>query len=186
MKHLATVFADIYRKKHWLSEDTIDCMEYTLKSFLNEISKFLLYGLIFAGFHLLPDYIISYLVFVTLRLFTGGIHCKTYWKCFLLSFVFILICVLLPHFLVIRLWILIVIAGFSLILPILFAPVTPSFRMIKKKEDRVKLRVLAVLVTLFWIVTAVLVMPHLIWAEIILYSIILVNVQLIFVRKKEL
>ena len=133
MKHLATYVADCYQKKELLPSTTIECMEYTLKALLNEISKCVLYGAIFSFFHMLPDFLLAYAVFVTLRLFAGGIHCKTYWGCLIVSFIMITTCLLLPRAFPDSRVIMTGLSMISAICPLLWAPVTPSFRMIKKK-----------------------------------------------------
>ncbi len=178
MKHLAKYVADCYREKNIMPSTTIDCMEYTMQALLNEISKCLLYGVLFAFFHLLPDYLFACSVFISLRWFAGGIHCKTYWGCFVVSLFMLGFCILMPRFFMGNLDVMIAVSTVSIICPLILSPVTPSFRIIKKKQDRIKLRVLAVILSLFWIAVAALFIKELTNALIILYTVAMVNYQL--------
>lgn len=153
MVHLATIIANYYRKHELLPDDTISCLEYTLKALLNELSKVLIYCCFFAFFKLLDAFLLSYLAFVSIRLFAGGVHCKTYWGCFFLSFLFMGGCVVSPLIFQIDHMVLCLTAIVSCVFPLLLSPMTPTFRVIKDGKKRVLLKVLAVVVSVAWIVT---------------------------------
>lgn len=154
MTHPATGIADYYRKRNLLPSDTIDCLEYVLKSFFNEWSKVAIYCVIALLFGKLAVFLLCYITFVTIRLFAGGIHCKTYWGCFVLSFLFLGGCVIGSAFFSNNLSALYIITLISCIIPLLFSPVTPSFRVIKEKRHQLFLKVFATVVGMGWICIA--------------------------------
>ena len=65
-----------------LGENEVILMDYAIKSIWNDISKlciFMILAYITETFHLFLSVCIPY---ITVRIFTGGIHMKTYWGCF--------------------------------------------------------------------------------------------------------
>lgn len=57
---------------------------YLVLSFLSETSKLLILALLFH--RKIGIFLFSVLVLYLLRSTTGGMHCKRYWSCFLVSF----------------------------------------------------------------------------------------------------
>jgi len=65
-----------------MGEKEVILMDYAIKSIWNDISKlciFMILAYITETFHLFLSVCIPY---ITVRIFTGGIHMKTYWGCF--------------------------------------------------------------------------------------------------------
>lgn len=179
MKNPASFVADYYRKKELLSPQIIDCMEYTLKTFVNELSKFILYCFIFSFLQSLVNFLLGYIVFVTVRAFAGGIHCKTYWGCFFLSLLFIGGGIYWPQLIGGNKDVLSIIALVSCIFPLLLSPVTPSFRIIKAEKNKIVLKLLAVIVSMGWIVIAYFAIDAYDAAGCILCMVSLANYQLV-------
>lgn len=63
--------------------------EYYWKCFISEFSKVLIFLTIFALLDLLPEYLIALLSLIPLRNHGGGLHCKHYLSCLLVSFSFL-------------------------------------------------------------------------------------------------
>ena len=61
MKVVIRKFTDYYRKNELLDNDTIEKMEYTIESFFNEFSKFLIFSLIFILLNKLNYFIFLYI-----------------------------------------------------------------------------------------------------------------------------
>ena len=179
MKHPATCIANYYRKNSLLDLQTIECMEYTVKAILNELSKVLIYSIIFGALQMLSLFFACYITFVSIRLFAGGIHCKSYWGCFLLSFLLIGGCIYWSQFAHTSLKILLILSLTSCMFPLLLSPVTPSFRIIKKAQQRKFLRILALATSLLWMLIAKVVTKDYHTAACILCTIIVANYQLI-------
>lgn len=150
MRGPATCIADYYRKKELLDEETVQKMEYTLKAIYNELSKLLIFILLFSLVGKSINFLSCYIAFVSLRLFAGGIHCKTYWGCFSFSLISFLFFIYIPVCMNINIHVLRMISYILCVLPALFSPVLPSFRRIKKERTKLLLKITAVLVTLIW------------------------------------
>ena len=178
MKTPPVIIADYYRKHALLPDETIECMEYTLKSIYNELSKFVIYLAFFTLIHLTEVYLITYCTFVSLRTFAGGVHCKTYWQCFTLSFILISGTIILACSCrtTLVLWIL---SLSSTVFPAVLAPVTPSFRIIKTPQNMWVLKLIATGLTLVWIGIAYCFRNNTPVTNAILLSIIVTNYQLI-------
>lgn len=74
-----------FLKEHYQFTDLqIAQLQYTWKTFASEFSKLLIMGLLFR--HDLGKYIFSVIIMLLLRTSTGGLHCKKYITCFLVSF----------------------------------------------------------------------------------------------------
>jgi len=58
-----------------------------LKGTLSDLSKALMFFLIFYVLGLHKEFLWGMFFLVAFRVYSGGIHCKTYWGCLLLSFV---------------------------------------------------------------------------------------------------
>ena len=65
--------------------------KYLVLSFLSEASKLLILSFLFH--RKIGIFIFSVLVLFFLRSTTGGMHCKRYWSCFLVSFGYLLLCI---------------------------------------------------------------------------------------------
>lgn len=78
--------SEIIARKADLGENEVILMDYAIKSIWNDISKlciFMILAYITETFHLFLSVCIPY---ITVRIFTGGIHMKTYWGCFWFTF----------------------------------------------------------------------------------------------------
>lgn len=64
---------------------------YLVLSFLSETSKLLILTLLF--YQKIEIFLFSVLVLYLLRSATGGMHCKRYWSCFLVSFSYLFLCI---------------------------------------------------------------------------------------------
>lgn len=151
MQAIVNRIGGYYRSHHLMPEEKIQCMEYTIHSILNEISKFVIYGCLFFLLGRWKVYWIVYLCFVSIRLFAGGVHCKTYLQCLGVSFVFISAFVYLPRVFPWTIEALAEPAWLSLCMPLLFSPATPQFRQIKRRRTRWVLKLLAVVLGSGWI-----------------------------------
>lgn len=62
-------------------------LNYFGQCILSEGSKVLIFSLLFLKLELFPEFLAALLLLMVLRMNGGGIHCKHYWSCFLLSLV---------------------------------------------------------------------------------------------------
>lgn len=98
------------------------------KTFIAETSKLLVMFLYFHYFSLTKEYLLAIILFWILRFNGGGLHCKTYWGCFLLSFIYMVFSIqLLPKLLLPKIfYICMLIICVALLLKI--GPIASQFR----------------------------------------------------------
>ena len=70
-----------------LNEAQIRSRKFGLEVLLNELSKSLIYLFIFAIFSLAGYFLLSMLIYCTIRMVTGGYHARSYWECLVTSFI---------------------------------------------------------------------------------------------------
>lgn len=176
---IAKMIANYYRKTKLLSEHTIECMEYAMLALENEISKLLMFALVFMMLGLLKQFLLSYTVFVSVRIFAGGIHCKTYWRCAVVSMVMFIVCVFGANLCSDFGKLLFVISLLSIVCPLVLSPMTPSFRIIKTDNHKRLLKILAILLSLGWIILAGIIAKHKVLSHTIMTTVSVANYQLV-------
>ncbi len=87
----------IIQAKYDFTDYQMAQLRYFFLTITAEISKLLIMGIYFRNDF--PIYIGAIMLLHLLRSSSGGIHCKTYWGCFFLSFIFMFLAIdVLPHF----------------------------------------------------------------------------------------
>ncbi len=169
---------ETYRNKYSFSEEQIQRIQYTLKATWNELSKVLIYSVIFLLLGKTKEFFLVYFCLISLRLFEGGLHFKNYFSCLLSSFILICLCIWLP---VARLpWdSLFTAALLSLTCILFFAPTLPKVRKLRSKKQFWILKTLASISTLIWLLIAKT-NRDTAWSTSILYTVIFSNYQIIF------
>lgn len=75
---------ELLKEQYEFSDYQVAQLEYLGKTLLSEFSKFLIMGIFFR--RQLSVYLFAVVVMVLLRTATGGIHCRKYVSCFLVTF----------------------------------------------------------------------------------------------------
>ena len=75
---------EFLKKQYQFTDYQIAQLQYVWKTLASEISKLLIMGIIFSD--RLGIYAVAVTIMVLLRTATGGLHCKKYISCFLVSF----------------------------------------------------------------------------------------------------
>lgn len=180
MRKLIDCIANCYRKNYQFSEEKVQRIEYTLSAMWNEISKVLLYSMIFALLGKWKTFAVVYICLITIRLFAGGIHCGSYFCCLVFSFAFLSVCVYGPTIYDFDQPVLLFLSLFSILFTLAFAPMLPKVRSLKSRNQFWILKALATVSTFFWITVAFLFRKNKILSDNILWTVILANYQLIF------
>lgn len=68
---------------------------YYLKCILYDVSKLVLFLFIFSLLHLLPEFLLTFIVQFPLRTISGGLHFRHYWSCFAFSLVYLFLIIAL-------------------------------------------------------------------------------------------
>jgi|GEM_PF-1198182 len=122
-------------------------MEYGLTCFFDEVTKIIPYYIIFYLFSLQQYYVVVFVFFCPIRLFSGGFHAKTYWGCFFISFVTICVIILIGKYITMYIVTSILVLIISVLLIYIFSPVDNINKRIKSKERRKKLKYCSVVTT---------------------------------------
>ncbi len=62
---------------------------YYLKCILYDVSKLILFLFIFSMLHMLPEFLLTFIIQFPLRTISGGLHFRHYWSCFAFSLVYL-------------------------------------------------------------------------------------------------
>ncbi|MBU3182758.1 accessory gene regulator B family protein [Clostridium psychrophilum] len=122
-------------------------MEYGLVCLFDEITKIIPYYIIFYLFSLQKYYVVIFIFFCPIRLFSGGYHAKTYWGCFFISFITFCVIIIFGKYMTINIITSIPLLISSVLLIYFFSPVDNINKRIKSKERRKKLKYLSVVTT---------------------------------------
>ena len=122
-------------------------MEYGLVCLFDEVTKIIPYYIIFYLFSLQQYYIVVFVFFCPIRLFSGGFHAETYWGCFFISFVTFCVIIIIGKYMTINIITSILILIISVLLIYFFSPVDNINKRIKSKERRKKLKYFSVVTT---------------------------------------
>ncbi len=133
-----------------LNEAQIRSRRFGLEVLLNELSKSLIYLFVFAIFSLAGYYLVSMIVYCTIRMLTGGYHAGSYWGCLLISFIGFAVPVFCGQLIEMD-WI--VKSAFllaSLIITMVFAPVTHKNTPKRNLSNARKFKGLSIAVMALW------------------------------------
>ena len=178
MNKIINKIGDIFQNKYGFSEEKSQRIQYTLKATWNELSKFLVYLIIFLLAGKPKEFFLVYFCLISLRIFEGGLHCKKYFTCLLFSFIIISSCIYLPKTLL-SLEYLYVIALISILCTLLFAPTLPKVRKLKTRKQYWILKIFALINTLAWLLI-IKTNYGADWNTSVLYTIIFSNYQVVF------
>jgi len=144
----------IERVSLYLTNQITDSKEYTtlevikikygLQCILSELSKFIIYLLLFNFFSLAKEFIIATLFFSILRILTGGFHQKTYFGCLITSFVILLLIIKIPSIIHIEYISKITLILLAYTLIIIFAPIDHPNKPISSLKRRKQLKVVSI------------------------------------------
>ena len=153
---------------------------YALKLLLDEGEKILGIAIIFIILGRCEDFILSFLVLMSLRIYIGGLHCSTRIRCFLFSLSFFMVSVLMAELICVSKFIGIIISMFAFINVVHCAPLPAKHRILVSKRGEKRLRNRALLIMVLWILHYILVNKRM--ANLILWTIIMQQMELILYR----
>ena len=85
MEYLSLLLTKYIFNKGIITQKSYDTYQYGFQCFL-EVSLSTVCSIIIALFlHMLPECLFFFLLFVPIRSFSGGLHLKTYFSCFIVS-----------------------------------------------------------------------------------------------------
>lgn len=146
MKRLTNAITNaIQRENTELTELQIKTIKYGIECLLGEISKIIIYAILFSVFSVVDHFFIAALFFCVLRILAGGYHAETYWRCFFVTlFTFVVIIVFGTKFMFsvsLKVYMIII----SMVLAAVFAPADHPNKPIISKSRRLRLKYISVI-----------------------------------------
>ncbi len=114
--------------------------KYTLKVILSECEKLVLLSIIFAGVGHAVSYLYALITIIFLRMFTGGVHRKSVFGCFLHSFVAFAIIIFMGETYILGENVTYVILGWMSLLIVLVAPIQSANRIHYNQKQRLRFK----------------------------------------------
>lgn len=147
---LAERYLQIAGKYRILETEECEKITYVIKSLLGEIEKFFMLWILFSFIGEFKFWLIGSICIISMRIFLGGTHRKTYWECFAFSCFFFQTAyvfsqkIKFPEQFILFLWI--VYVFFILFFAPLQSDKRPKFRSTTKKN----LKVMSLIVISIW------------------------------------
>ncbi|MBE6090842.1 MAG: accessory regulator AgrB [Clostridium beijerinckii] len=125
-------------------------IQYTLEVILGNLFDFIVIFLIFLSLNKVPILLLSYVILISIRPFIGGVHCKTFISCLMVSIMYFIIVMLFSTLVPkTNTNFYIVFFVISFIIVTAFAPCRNTKRPIKNKAT---LKIISLISLTFWIV----------------------------------
>lgn len=149
IKRLSTIISKyLEENNNSLTKKDILKIQYTLEVILGDLTKLIIIFLIFLALKQVPFFLLSFVMLISTRPLGGGIHCKTFTSCLLVSIAYfitvLLFSILSPKF---NTNFYIVFFILSFIITLAYAPCHNEKRPIKNKAT---LKILSLISLTFW------------------------------------
>lgn len=131
-------------------------LKYSMEVLFNEISKLILLLIIFSILGFITDFLYSVLAILSIRLFTGGIHFKTYTECFVFTVFFFSVSIFFKNNVILGTSSLILLLIFTLFIILLFAPIVGNNRPVYSNKKLFKFKCFGATIIIVHIVLACL------------------------------
>lgn len=151
MKHPSKALAEYYLTHDILPAQTIEYMEYTLHSILDELTKLAIYTVLFAVLGKLSQFLFILIVLFPIRWASGGLHSKTFLGCFICSLLMFIGLIYVSPFLPYPNALLFAILSLLSLVSLSHVPYTPAFRPITKDRTIRILRSFYIVAIFLWI-----------------------------------
>lgn len=173
------------QEKHHYSEYEIQQLEYFFKTFFSEISKMILFGILF--FPVIDRYGIAILFMWVCRSLLGGIHFKTYLGCLSGSFLYLLFVLALSHFIYPDKFLQ---TSFILLCIVLILYIGPVVSVYRKPPGKTKIRKIKLLFSVFMLsyCFSMWLFPEHIYFNVGFWSVVVHSLQLMIakIQRKEM
>ena len=137
MEHLSIVLTDYIFKKGIIDEKSYEIYQYGFQCFL-EVSVSTICSIEIALLlHMLPECLFFFLLFIPIRSFSGGLHLKTYFSCFIGSCLILASTLLIVKYITIPIHISFMLYAFCAIIILIIGPVDHPNRRVDSQENRI-------------------------------------------------
>jgi accessory gene regulator B len=136
-----------------LNDAQLRSRRYGIEVFLNELSKTIIFVVLFAAFSLVGYFLMGMLIYCTLRTITGGYHAGSYWACLAVSLAGFAVPIFSAQYIDPGSTGKTLILLAALIITIAIAPVSHKNTPKKTLPNKQKFRILSIVLVIFWSVT---------------------------------
>lgn len=137
MEHLSIVLTNYIFKKGIIDEKNYEIYQYGFQCFL-EVSASTICSIVIALLlHMFSECLFFFLLFIPMRSFSGGLHLKTYFSCFIGSCLILTTTLLIVKYLTIPIPISFMLYVFCAIIILIIGPVDHPNREVDSQENRI-------------------------------------------------
>lgn len=179
MKFLSSI-----QDKYGYSDYEIAQVRYLLITLASELSKFLIFALLWGYRGQLREYLFAIFIFFMVRSSSGGIHFKKYISCLLGSFLYLLLCINVLPLLILTKWIKLLVLFFCILLTHAFSPVVSKYRIPPDERKRRSSQREIFVVIFFYFIAMYIMRPNSL-LDIGFWCIVLHTIQLIIAHIAE-
>lgn len=166
------------------NSDDLDKINYAIETILNEAFKILILLILFSALGKLRYFNFSIIILLSIRIFSGGLHSKTFLGCLLWTTLFFtttsIVAPIIPK---VSIGIYYLISLFNLSVIITKSPYPNPNRPIKSKKRRQVLKILAIFFTIFWIIALLFFTNDISYLNCGIFTILLQSLQLLYIKK---
>ena len=140
MEHLSIVLTNYIFKKGLIDKKNYEIYQYGFQCFL-EVSASTICSIVIALLlHMFSECLFFFLLFIPMRSFSGGLHLKTYFSCFIGSCLILTTTLLIVKYLTISIPISFMLYVFCAIIILIIGPVDHPNREVDSQENRIFIR----------------------------------------------
>lgn len=166
------------------NSDDLEKINYAIETILNEAFKIIILLILFSILGKLRYFNFSMIILLSIRIFSGGLHSKTFLGCLLWTTLFFtatsIVAPIIPK---ISIGIYYLISLFNLSVIITKSPYPNPYRPIKSKKRRQVLKILAVFFAMFWTIVLLFFTNDICYLNCGIFTILLQSLQLLYVKK---
>ncbi len=125
-------------------------LKYILEVLVNELIKLLLMLVFFTSLGYGSAFIFCFITLMIIRPMTGGFHMKGFWSCFVFSFSFFSLCILIAHFISLSYILQLCLFVFSMLVYGFFAPVIPKQRPKYPPDKMLRSKIISLVIIILY------------------------------------
>ena len=153
-KFIARKYLCLVNKNQEYSQLECDKIEYVIKVLLSEVEKILLLSIIFVLQGKFNVFLFCFFMIISIRMFMGGTHRKTFWGCFFFSLTFFQLVITLGNRKELAFSMMMLLYFVYIGYIIWYAPIQSEQKPRYGKKKRLRFKIYSFLITSMWFVLA--------------------------------
>ncbi len=179
-----TLTCYIRNNSDFTNTDDLEKINYAIETILNEVFKIVLLLILFSTLGKLKYFSFSMIILFSTRIFSGGLHSKTFVGClFWTTLFFIATSMFAPLLPILNIGIYYLISFFNLFVIMVKSPYPNPYRTIKSKKRKRSLKLLAIFFSIFWTIILLFFTSDISYLNCGIFTILIQSLQLLYVKK---